>query len=147
VHDTVVVNDRDEALKRIASPKFNPESVAIVEENIEFPKNPVAVESPRPKLIERSLNRVLLEASPKATGLLVLADTFYPGWRCFVDGRESKIYPTNYIMRSVLVPPGTHTVEFRYDPLSFKLGAGVSLVTLVGLIGWVTWAMRRKGQL
>jgi hypothetical protein len=144
VHDAVVVNDRDEALQRMTSPGFNPRAMAIVEENIALPKADPSVESPPPKFIEGSLNRVLLEAAPKAAGLLVLADAYYPGWRAFVDGKESKLYPTNYVMRSVLVPAGTHSVEFRYDPLSFKLGASISLVTLIGVVGWLAWALRRK---
>lgn len=146
VHDAVVINDRDEALQRMTSPGFNPRATAIVEENIALPKADPSVESPAPKFIERSLNRVVLEAAPKAAGLLVLADAYYPGWRVFVDGKESKLYPTNYVMRSVLIPAGTHSVEFRYDPLSFKIGASITLVTLMGVVGWLAWALRRKSN-
>jgi len=144
VHDTVVINDREQALERVTSPGFNPRAIAIVEENIALPRADPSVESSAPKFIERSLNRVLLEAAPKAAGLLVLADAYYPGWRAFVDGKESKLYPTNFVMRSVLIPAGTHSVEFRYDPLSFKLGVSISLVTLMGVVGWLAWVKRRK---
>ena len=67
-------------------------------------------------------------------GELFLSETYYPGWRVYIDGKESKIEPSHKIFRQVKVPAGEHKVRFVYDPLSFKLGAVISLLTLVGLI-------------
>jgi uncharacterized membrane protein YfhO len=55
-----------------------------------------------------------------------------------VDGKENKIYRANYVLRAVFVPSGKHTVEFKYDPWSFKIGAIISLLTLIVLVGWFT---------
>jgi hypothetical protein len=61
-----------------------------------------------------------------------LSDTYYPGWKAFVDGKRTKIYRANYTFRALPLSAGTHRVEFVYDPLSFKLGA---LFTILGIIG------------
>jgi hypothetical protein len=142
-HDAQVVTDRDEALRLMASRDFNVAKTALVDESVPLLRSSASVDSPVPKFVERSLNRVLLEANLNAPGLLVLADVFYPGWKCFVDGKENKIYRTDYVLRSVFVPAGKHTVEFKYDPWSFKIGAIISLSTLIALLVWLMWACIR----
>ena len=47
---------------------------------------------------------------------LVLNELFYPGWTAQIDGLETKIYPTNAVMRGVIVPAGATAVTFRYRP-------------------------------
>lgn len=62
--------------------------------------------------------------------LLVLSDLNYPGWQVYIDGKEDKIYATNYVMRGVYIPKGSHTVEFIYSPKSFRIGIIISLFTI-----------------
>ena len=71
--------------------------------------------------------------------LLVLSDAFYPGWKATVDGQATKIYRANFLFRVAVVPAGQHTVVFRYEPLSFQLGAGLSLGALAVLIAAGLW--------
>lgn len=75
-------------------------------------------------------NKVVIDVIDSSAKLLVLSDLYYPGWRVFVDGKEKKIYPTNYIMRGVFIPKGHHTVEFIYHPKSFFIGILISLLTV-----------------
>jgi hypothetical protein len=60
--------------------------------------------------------RVSLSARLQCAGFLVLTDTWYPGWRATVDGRETPIHEAYGALRGVVVPAGAHTVEFRYRP-------------------------------
>jgi uncharacterized membrane protein YfhO len=50
----------------------------------------------------------------------------------------------DYLFRAVALTPGTHTVRLVYDPLSFKLGAALSGLTIAGLIGGAVYAVRRR---
>jgi uncharacterized membrane protein YfhO len=68
----------------------------------------------------------------KEDNLLVLSDTYYPGWKAYLDGNPVKIFRANYNFRAVSVPPGKHEVKFVYNPISVKLGV---LVTSLGIIG------------
>lgn len=74
--------------------------------------------------------KLQISAEIKNHGFLVLSDIYYPGWKVFVDGKEDKILRANYLVRAVELNPGKHDVIFIYDPLSFKIGAGVSVFTV-----------------
>jgi uncharacterized membrane protein YfhO len=138
VHDVRVIKGREARLQALASSTFNPETTAIVEEPIEGPAAaPPTLRSPAPTLVKDSPNRVVIEADLKDAGLLVLSDVYYPGWKAFVDGKETRIYQVNHAMRGVVLPKGRHVTEFLYDPLSFKIGAVVSLASLVLVVGFL----------
>ena len=71
---------------------------------------------------ETDPDRVTVEAHLDSPGLIVLSDTFYPGWRAWVDDVPASIHPADLLFRAVSVPPGTHVVTFRYLPRSFSAG-------------------------
>lgn len=131
VHRTHVIEEPQAALRALAHPRFNPQTAAIVEEAVEGLPEDADSRSPPPRIAERSLNRVVIDAQSRKAGLLVLAETYYPGWKAFIDGRETKVYRVNHIMRGVSLGPGHHRVEFRYAPFSFTLGLAVSAATLI----------------
>ena len=58
--------------------------------------------------------RVVARATAKRKSLLVLTDVHYPGWKATVDGKPADIERVDYLLRGVVVPAGTHTVEFSY---------------------------------
>jgi uncharacterized membrane protein YfhO len=79
---------------------------------------------------------------------LVLGDNYYPGWKAFVDGREVPIERVDYLFRGVRIGPGASTVEFRYEPLSWRIGWIVSLIALIALLTLLAIALRgaRRGS-
>jgi hypothetical protein len=95
------------------------------------------------EIISEKNNRLQLLVNSTEDNLLVLSDTYYPGWKAFVNGKETKIYRADYIFRAIPLNAGTHRLEFVYDPMSFKLGAGVTLLGILGCIG-MGWVARRK---
>ena len=139
VHEIRVIPGREAALQAMASPAFNPTSTAIVSEDIAgLPRNS-KLRTATPKVIEDLPKKVLIEADLKNAGLLILGDVYYPGWKAFVDGKEERIVRANYALRGVFLSKGRHKVEFRYDPLSFKLGAIISLASLIAVAGILLW--------
>ena len=95
------------------------------------------------EFISEKNNRLTLLVKTKENAFLVLNDTYYPGWKVIVDGKKGKIYQADYAFRAVPLSKGAHQVEFIYDPLSFKLGA---VVTFIGIMGCFAIALviRRK---
>jgi uncharacterized membrane protein YfhO len=65
--------------------------------------------------------------------VLVVASQVFPGWQATIDGRPTPIRPANLAMRAVAVPDGTHVVEFRYRPGSFRLGAVLAVAGILAL--------------
>ncbi len=66
-------------------------------------------------------------------GWLVLRDLSYPGWKALVDGRPAPVYAADGVFRGVPLGAGSHEVAFLYRPVSFLLGASLTLLTLAGL--------------
>lgn len=89
--------------------------------------------------LQNEPNQVRLQTVANQPGVLFMSDTYYPGWQVYVDGQESKISRAKNIFRAVSLPAGRHQVKFVYSPLSFKLGAIVSFLTVIGLI----WRCKR----
>jgi uncharacterized membrane protein YfhO len=87
---------------------------------------------------------VTIRARSQRPGLLVLSDNYYPGWKAKVDGEPADVERVDYLFRGVRVPAGASTVEFRYEPLSWRIGWIVSLVSLVGLLAAIVLGMRRR---
>ena len=73
-------------------------------------------------------NYVRIDAEMQCRGMVILTDTWFPGWRATVDGRSAKIERAYGFVRGVLVEPGHHTIEMRYRPLSVYFGAALSLL-------------------
>src|SRR5262249_43050515 len=88
-------------------------------------------------------NDVVIRVQAPAQGYVVLADSYYPGWRVTVDGVEARLLRANYAMRAVRVPGGTHDVRFRYLPRALWVGAGISLITALLVAGLLFRAWRR----
>jgi uncharacterized membrane protein YfhO len=79
-------------------------------------------------------NRVEMMVETAVNGLLVLTDTYAPGWTVLVNGRDTPLYIANHAFRALVVPSGIHRVEFVYKPAAFRVGAAVSLLTMAILI-------------
>src|SRR5205823_7921293 len=84
--------------------------------------------------------RVELRATLERPGLVILADTYYPGWTLTIDGQPAPIYRTNRLMRGAAVPAGRHTLVYTYDPASFQVGGAISIAGWLALAILIPWA-------
>jgi uncharacterized membrane protein YfhO len=84
---------------------------------------------------------VEIDTEASRRSLLVLTDSWFPGWKATVDGHAAPIERVDYLIRGVAVPAGAHRVEFSYAPASWRAGWILSLLALIGilaaaLVGW-----------
>jgi hypothetical protein len=77
------------------------------------------------------------------SGYVFLSESFYPEREAFIDGQPVTSVKANMAFTAVPVPPGTHTLELRYVPGSFRLGVAISTLTL---IVWAGCTVRKKGR-
>lgn len=142
VDNIAILNSKNEIFGLMASGQFDPARTAILEEKVEFeispnPENEV-------QITQYDIHDIKLKASVKSPALLVLSEVYYPaGWKAYVDGKETKIYKTNYILRSIFLQPGDHNIEFVFRPASFKIGLLLSIVTLIALVALLIYSIRR----
>jgi hypothetical protein len=97
------------------------------------------------KVVKYEPQRVELLAMMDRPGLVILADTYYPGWNLLIDGRSAPIYRANRVMRAAAVAAGSHTLVYTYEPLSFRIGTMVSVAGLVGfgILSYFAWQRPR----
>lgn len=96
----------------------------------------------KPTLFSYRPRQVIFTTELEAHAFLYLSDSYYPGWRAYVDGKETKIYRANLAFRAVKVPKGRHTVVFKYVPMSFYIGLVLTLIG-IGLCVWL-WLRDRR---
>lgn len=77
----------------------------------------------------------------RSRGLVIVSDTWFPGWHASVDGRRAEVLQVDGSLRAVMVPAGRHRVEMRYRPVSAYVGASM---TISGLLGALLLAFRRR---
>ena len=92
-------------------------------------------------------DEILFTVKTGDNSFLVLSDTWYTGWKAYVDGKETKIYKTNGIMRGILINrEGEHRVEFVFRPESFYIGLAISFITLVTMVSILILENKRMQQ-
>jgi len=122
-----------EVLAELASPAFDPTAEVLLEQPISSIQHPASRIEYQVSL-QDTPNRVTIDANLDAPGYLVLADTWYPGWRATVDGEPADILRANYAFRAVWLEAGEHAVEMVYRPASVFVGGTTSLVALTLLV-------------
>ncbi len=88
--------------------------------------------------------RVDLVADSDAPALLVVTDTWFPGWRARVDGRPAELLRADHAFRAVALPAGRHAIELRFVPRSVAVGAAVSAAAALGVLLLVAIPARRR---
>ena len=94
----------------------------------------------RVQMVAYTSRRLEMEVETSLPGLLVLGDTYFPGWKAQVDGKEKPVLRVNYLLRGIEVDSGHHRVRFFYCPLSFYIGFGLTMIT--GAV--ILWCLIRK---
>lgn len=98
------------------------------------------------KVLRYEVNNTSAEAQP-----IVFSEIYYPkGWICRIDGNEVEAARVNYILRGAMVPAGTHTVEWSFEPEVWEKGTSISyagsalLLALLGLAGFMVYKEEKK---
>ena len=125
-------------LARIGSANFDPsKSVVLAEPPPAHPAARAAASAtPGVSGFVQGINDVRLVADVAEPGVLVLAQTYYPGWRVSVDGERAPILCADYAFDGVALAPGRHTIRFALEPNSLRIGAlmtGLSLAVAAAL--------------
>ena len=140
------VNSQRESLMETLLSGFDPRNKAIVYgyRGSDMPEDVKGVVT----IKTRSENRIELLSTSDTGGLLVLSEIYYePGWKATVNGKETPIYQTNHVLRSVEIPKGTTEVIFEYDKTNWqrtRLLSRFSLITVILILGVLFWKEQNK---
>ncbi len=124
-----------EALLAITASDFDPLDELVIDRRSGEEAPPIGVATADSlgsvQFLSYQAERIRLEVIAAEPAWLFLSDTWYPGWRSYVDGQRTSVFPANVAGRAVFVPAGTHEVEFVFRSDSLRLG---TLLALLGLL-------------
>jgi len=112
---------------------FNAKRDALVE-NPDFIKNKFEVKNSNLKILSYRNNKIILKTQSPNDNFIVFSDTYYPGWKAYIDGKQTKIYKTDGILKGIYVPAGTHEIIFNFIPNNLWLGILLSVTSYASLI-------------
>ncbi len=121
-----------DVLATMMSGPFDPSQIAVVENppaGIPLPSGDAQAFTGTASIVSYRDNSVVIRTAADREGMLVLSDSFYPGWVAEIDGRATPILRTDFLFRGVVVPAGEHVVTFSFRPWSLALGAVLTLLT------------------
>ena len=102
------------------------------------------------KVVEMSSDRVEIDVDSKCGGLLVLTDSYYPGWKATVNGKDATVHPADVAFRGVSVPTGSRascSATSRAPSASAcccSRRASIALLVLL-VTGVLAWRRKRDG--
>ena len=97
------------------------------------------------EIISYEPERVKIRAEVKGEcGFLVLSDTYYPGWKVYVDGKRERILRAYGFIRTVKLNGGSYTVEFVFSPLTVKVGMILSIAGILFALSFLWFGKRPK---
>jgi hypothetical protein len=150
VSDAMVLPQLEEHLRYLKKPDFDPQKQVLLESS-PHSNTPSVLKTDRVStkddvvtIIRYRPNRIELKSVSNNNTYLILSELFYPGWRAYVDAKRVPILRANFLLRAIALTPGRHEIVFVYRPVSFLVGAALSLLTL--LLSAVLCLRCRKGK-
>jgi hypothetical protein len=149
IGDLVTLNDRDGIdvirTSRLADGRaFDPRTMAIVDPADRPATSRFVPGAAAARVVRIGDGDIALTVSTAGEGFLVLSENAYPGWRARIDGAEVPIYRTDITLQGVVVPPGTHQVEFAMESRTLRAGLALSGAGVLACLVLLASSVRRR---
>ncbi|MEY2486799.1 MAG: hypothetical protein QOH39_2447 [Verrucomicrobiota bacterium] len=129
--------DEKKRLAKLGAATFGPRDVAYVEEL----DDSIVAGRGETTIVQEDPRQITVNARMTRGGLIVLADQWNKGWRAHLGDKAIPILRVDHALRGVIAPTGESTIVFRYEPGSFRLGAGVAVIAVLIVI--IDFLLRR----
>jgi hypothetical protein len=137
---------------------INPANTAVIDErfkDVVGSFNTTSDSAASIKLDVYQPNYLKYTSKARTNQLAVFSEIYYPkGWHVFIDGEEAEHFRANYVLRSMVVPAGEHTIEFHFKPRAYDVGNTIShassviliLLILSMIVRWVMVEVKQDNQ-
>jgi len=115
---------------------FNPATTAIVDTRFsEQIINDLDNTNASIFLTEYKPNYLKYNSNSTIDGIAIFSEIYYDkGWNAYVDGELSPHFRANYVLRGMQIPKGNHSIEFKFEPSTYKTGETISLASSIILL-------------
>jgi len=147
IHKVKLILSKEKVLRELKSESFNPIDAVILEQQptSEILGNERNEGFEPAEIRTYSPNEIIVAINIPHPGYLVLSENYYPGWKAYVDGAQQEIHRAYHTLRAVYLDAGSHEVRFTFDPASLRIGAWITVLTSLLLVG--TISMKRMMHL
>lgn len=129
VNEVKYMKNADEEIMALNSFEPSKTAIANIRDKSEMGTNFTTDATAKVEMMEYLPNNLKYKSSSNADGLVVFSEIYYKnGWKAFVDGKETKVFNVNYLLRAIKVPAGEHKIELKFDMDSYSKGNIVSIV-------------------
>lgn len=146
VKDYKIVANSDEEIQAVGD--FNPSNTAIIDQRYKpmFDGiHPSADSSSTIKMTAYLPNDLTYQSNSTSEGLGVFSEIYFEGgWNAYIDGKLTPHFRTDYVLRGLRIPAGSHKIEFKFEPTLYSTGEHISLASsliLLVLVGGVVYKL------
>lgn len=155
VNEHITVENANEEMEALGS--VNPKKTAVIDKRFQsvidqLPEDDFfSLDTGQIELVDYKPDELTYRTRNKNKQLAVFSEIYYDkGWKATIDDKPAEYIRVNYILRGMLIPEGTHTVEFKFEPQSYYTGQNIAFASsvLVGLL-FILFLVRgiKKGEL
>ncbi len=144
VHKTIAESSDDGAFLRLNQPGIDLHGIAVIQTPLSHPLESaaggdyVSFNSYQP-------DSMSLDVTARGTGLLILSEFYYPGWRATLNGKTVEIHKVDGGLRGIVVPAGATHVTLEYVPVSSYVGSGLAVATFAAVFfAWIVLHHKRR---
>tara|TARA_B100000315_G_scaffold41491_1_gene36406 strand:+ start:27304 stop:29742 length:2439 start_codon:yes stop_codon:yes gene_type:complete len=135
VSNALYFKSKKNHLKTISREEFNFKNTVALESNIKYRMEDTLTQNADCcEFVDYKPTYMRADINAEQDSFFVLSDSYYPGWKGYVDGLEVPVLRANYVLRALFVKAGNHRVEFKFKPAYLKAGIILSSLTLILLI-------------
>ncbi len=134
-----------EAHELIEQRKIDLHETALTDQPIDLGPSDDAATPSDVTVMKYEPSRIELSVRTSRASLLVLSETYYPGWKAWIDEQPTAIHSVDIAMRGVVVPAGAHQLRMEFHPTILPVSLGISLATAILLaISMVLYRARTR---
>ena len=86
-------------------------------------------------LTEYKPNHLTYKSQTGSEQLAVFSEIYYDkGWDAYIDGKPAPYFRANYVLRAMIVPAGSHTIEFKFEPKVYATGEKIAYASSILLV-------------
>lgn len=137
-------HDRGQALGWLSDPSFDPRKVVILSKQPDLELPLQEPQDSEVNVVTYAPEYIKLAVNTPSDGVLVLSEMNYPGWVTTVNGQPTPIWEADAGLRGLPLRAGHYSIVFQYRPLSFTIGALISLLSFAGSIAVIGYGIVRS---
>ena len=152
VETPLIVSNANEELSSIN--KIDPSKVAVIDSRFKDQVAGASYPLTQGDIIELKSylpNELIYHSKSASEKLAVFSEIYYPaGWKSYIDGKESKYFRTDYVLRGMIIPAGDHEIRFSFKPSSYSIGNRISMISSLLFVlltaGYILFKLKTKSK-